>query len=119
MVSFKELTVWQKSHELTVSIYRTTKEFPAEEKFALVSQLRRAASSVPANIAEGFSRKTLKEYIQFLFNARGSLSEVEYFLILSTDLEYIDKKKFKNLEAQVRTVGKLLNGLINSLRSKK
>jgi len=119
MDSFKELTVWQKSHELALSIYKATKEFPAEERFALISQLRRAASSIPANIAEGFSRKTIGEYIQFLFNGRGSLSEVEYFLVLSLDLGYLKKEKYEELHRQVRTVGKLLNGLINSLRNKK
>lgn len=90
---FEDLRVWQVSHKLTLEIYRITKAFPKEELYGLVAQLRRAASSVPANIAEGYYRHTTKELIKFLYNARGSAGEVTYFLILSRDLKYISDKK--------------------------
>lgn len=118
MKSFKELIVWQKSHKFTVEIYKITGKFPQQEKFGMVQQLRRAASSILANIAEGFSRKSIKEYIQFLFNARGSLAEVEYFVILALDLNYISSGVAKNLNVEIETVGKMLNGLIKSLNRK-
>ena len=89
MDSFRELKVWQEAHDLTLRIYNLTKNFPKEERFRLINQLCSSSASVPANIAEGTGRKTLKEYIQFLYNARGSLEETKYHLILAKDLGYL------------------------------
>lgn len=118
MDSFTKLDVWQKSHDLTINIYRTTRTFPQDEKYRLGDQLRRSASSIPANIAEGKGRKTLKEYITFLYNARGSLEETKYHLLLANDLDYLSHDKFDKLADVANTVGKMLNGLINSLEEK-
>ena len=115
---WKDLEVWKKSHELVLRVYDTTKLFPKSEIYALTDQMRRASSSVPANIVEGQSRNTTKEYLQFLYNARGSLEEVRYFLLLSKDLGYINKDLFESLEADTVIISKMLNGLLKSLASK-
>lgn len=117
MKSFEKLRVWQKAHELAVKIYKITKNFPEEERFRLVDQLCRSASSIPANISEGTGKKTLNEYLQFLYNARGSLEETRYHLILARDLGYIDKKEYIGLRNKYNSTGKMLNGLINSLKN--
>lgn len=111
---YEDLIVWQKSYEFTLSIYKVTKTFPKEEMFGITSQIRRAAASMPANIAEGSMRQTKKEFKQFLYVARGSMSEVEVWLQLSLDLKYLDEKTYKSLRAQCGEIGKLLNGLIKS-----
>src|SRR5258708_12473332 len=87
--SFGEVEVWQRAHGLVLETYRLTDKFPDRERFGIVSQIRRSAASVPANIAEGFGRRTTKELLQFLTNANGSLEETRYFLILSRDLTYL------------------------------
>jgi four helix bundle protein len=114
-MQWKDLEVWKKSHQLVLQAYEVTKTFPKNETYALIDQIRRAASSVPANIVEGQSRNTTKEYLQFLYNARGSLEEVRYFLLLSKDLDYINKNVFESLESDSETLSKMLNGLIKSL----
>ena len=96
--SFKELEVWQKAHQLVLQTYRVTDGFPDKEKYGIVSQVRRSAASVPANIAEGFGRRTTKELLQFLANANGSLEETRYFLLLSCDLGYLAKERYAELE---------------------
>jgi len=117
-MDFRDLEVWKKAHQLTLQVYRATEAFPKEEKYRLVDQLCRAASSVPANIAEGTGRKTLKEYIQFVCNARGSVEEMKYHLILAKDLGYLSAETVDELEEGYNEVGRMLNGLINSLRKK-
>jgi four helix bundle protein len=117
-MNWKKLKVWQETHSLVLEIYRATSSFPKSETYGLVDQLKRAASSVPANIVEGQSRNTTKKYLQFLFNARGSLEEVRYFLLLSSDLKILKKNKYKELEQKYKPASKMLNGLIKSLRSK-
>ena len=89
--NYKKIIAWQRAHRLTVIIYQITYTFPPEEKFALSSQFRRAAYSVPSNIAEGSGRNTKKEYLQFLHIAFASLKELEYFLLLAFELNYIGK----------------------------
>jgi len=116
--SWKELKVWQKAHSLVMEIYKLTAEFPNDERFRLTDQLCRAAASVPANIVEGQSRQTTKEYIQFLYNARGSLEETRYHLLLAKDLELLDSDRYDRLETDYKAVSKMLNGLIQSLRRK-
>jgi four helix bundle protein len=109
---FTDLLVWQKAHELVIEIYKITKNFPTEEKFGLVTQMRRAAISVAANIAEGFKKRGKCDKINFYNISQGSLNELEYYLILTKDLDYYkDLHKSKNL---VEEIGRMLNGLILS-----
>ena len=115
---WRKLKIWEAAHQMVLEIYRSTAEFPGTEKFGLVDQLKRAASSVPANIVEGQSRNTTKEYLQFLYNARGSLEEVRYFLLLSKDLQFLSPEKYENLEHGYENVSKMLNGLIKSLKTR-
>ena len=93
---FRKIIAWQKADDLTVEVYHLTKNFPKEELYGLTSQIRRASVSVPANIAEGSTRNHQKEYLQFLFIAKSSLAEVEYYLHLAKRLGYIDKS-YKNV----------------------
>jgi four helix bundle protein len=117
--NFKSIIAWQKADDLAVEIYRETgKSFPADERFGPTSQIRRAAASIPANIAEGSGRETLKDFARFLHNAQGSLSEVEYYLHLANRLDYFDQETFANLENQRAEVGRLLNGFIKSIKQK-
>ncbi|MFW6123039.1 MAG: four helix bundle protein, partial [Thermodesulfobacteriota bacterium] len=105
--------------DLVTEIYRVTQNFPKEEIFGLISQLRRAAVSVPSNIAEGQGRLTEKEFRQFLGNARGSLAEVETQVIIANDLGFLDDQDFQNLSAKITEVARVLNGLISSVISEK
>jgi len=114
--SWEDLEVQQKSHQLVLEIYRITKEFPSDEKYRLIDQLCRASSSIPTNIAEGKGRRTTKEYIQFLIIARGSVEEVKYLLLLSKDLEFISNDLYEMLSEKYDEIGKMLNGLIRSLK---
>jgi len=109
---FRQLEVWQEAHGLVLMVYQVTKEFPKDERFGMVSQMRRAAVSIPANIAEGFKRRGLKDKIRFYNISEGSLEELKYFCILSKDLGYISSEE--ELLAQADSVGRLLNGLIAS-----
>lgn len=118
MDNYRELTVWQESYKLVIIIYKLTSAFPKEELYCLVSQIRRAVISISANIAEGFNRRTSKEYLQFLYIARGSLQEFDFLLLLSKDLKYISEKEYKELKSKTDLVGRLLSGLINSIKRK-
>lgn len=113
-VGYKKLIVWNKAHELAVKTYKVTDNFPRNEIFGLVSQMRRSAVSVPANIVEGYSRKSVKEKLNFYNIARASLSELEYYIDLSFELNYFDKKNYDQLLNARAEVGRLLNGFINS-----
>jgi four helix bundle protein len=117
-VGFKKLLVWQEAHLFVLDIYKISRLFPKQELFGLMSQIQRAAVSVPANIAEGSARNSRKEFLQFLFIAQGSLSEVEYYLELVKDIEYISKQQYLVLEEKRYRIGKLLHGLIVSLKSR-
>lgn len=112
---FRQLTVWQKAYELTLEVYRLSKKFPKEEIYGLVSQLQRAAVSVPANIAEGYERNHRKEYLQFLFIAKGSLGEVETYLLLAKDLGYLSNSDYLTVDEKRKDTSRLLQGLIKSL----
>ena len=118
MNSFKELIIWQKGVDLTTGIYETTAKFPEHEKFGLISQLRRCAVSVPSNIAEGWGRKSTKDYIRFLTIARGSLMEMETQLIISTKLGYLDDSALKRYQSSLLEMLKMLNALISKLSIK-
>ena len=112
--TFQDLQVWQRGHELVLGTYRITRKFPDTEKFGLVTQLRRSAVSVCANIAEG-GKKSRKDFHRFLEIADGSLEETKYHLILAKDLRYISENEFELLFEKANTVGRMLNGLKNSL----
>jgi len=115
--NFYDLIAWKRGHELALDIYKITKIFPKDEIYAITSQLRRASSSVTANIAEGFARYHFKDKIRFYYNARGSATEVQSFLLLAKDLEYIDFETCKKLGENTNEVGKLINGLIKSIKN--
>jgi four helix bundle protein len=116
--NYKDLTVWQKSYQLCLEIYRLTKGFPKDETYSLTSQIRRAAVSVPSNIAEGHGRKTTPEYIRFLYIAYGSTCELETQVLLSGDLRYIDAGNLKKLHDEIGEVERMLKALIKSLQDK-
>src|SRR5260370_37210765 len=111
MQRFTHLIVWQRSHALVLQVYRLTKAFPSDERFGLTSQLRRAAFSVPTNIAEGSKRQTNPEYARFLNIAEGSLAETEYLLIVSRDLGYLSVALAKLVLAESTEIAKMLHGL--------
>ena len=115
---YTDLEVWLKSRELTNSIYTISKSYPEAERFGLTNQMRRCAVSVPSNIAEGCGRSSFKETIHFLYIARGSLYELETQLYLSLDQNYISKMASQELQENVITCKKLLNGFINYYKSK-
>ena len=116
--SFEELNAWRKAHELVLAVYRVTAKFPKDERFGVVSQLRRAASSIPANIAEGFGRRSTKDFLRYLEISGGSLEETRYFLRLSLDLHYLEEAEFKSLRESCDEVGRLLGGLEQALRKR-
>jgi four helix bundle protein len=113
---FSDLTVWQRAHESTLETYRLTEKFPRSEQFGIVSQLRRAAASVSANIAEGFGRRTTKELLRCLQISRGELEETRYFFMLSRDLGHISAIEFEVLNGRCDSVGQLINALGRSLK---
>ena len=110
---FEDLVVWQRAHELTLAVYRMTSCFPGEERFGLVSQMRRAAVSVPANIAEGFKKRSRPDKVRFYNISQDSLEELRYYLILSRDLGYA--ANVKPAAESVDEVGRMLHGLIASI----
>lgn len=114
--SYRELIAWQKAMDFTAEVYRVTRRFPTEELYDVTSQLRRAAVSVPSNIAEGQGRQTTGEFRQFLGHARGSLLETETQILLSERLEYLDHDTTESLLKQAAEVGRILNGLLSSLK---
>ncbi|MDP2726984.1 MAG: four helix bundle protein [Dehalococcoidia bacterium] len=108
---------WQKGYQLSLDIYKATGTFPSTEAYGLVSQMRRAAVSIPANIAEGYNRQHRKEYVQFLSVARGSLAELETYLLLARDLGYLGEDRFGPLDGLRKDAGRILSGLIRSLHA--
>jgi len=117
MQNYKDLKVWEKAHSFTVKVYEDTRLFPKEELYSLTNQLRRAASSIPANIAEGCGKNTNLDFANFLNIAFGSANESEYFLILSKDLFYLTQEKFDPQFILVNQVKGMLIALINKVRS--
>lgn len=110
--SFRDVMVWQKAHAFTLAVYRASEPFPKHELFALTSQLRRSAASVPANFAEGFRKRTTPDKLKFYNIAQGSADECLYHLILAHDLKYTDTT---GLQADLEEVSRLLQGYINGL----
>lgn len=115
--TYKELVVWQKAHALTLEIYNISKDFDSSEKFGITSQLRRAAVSIELNIVEGKYRNTAKEFAQFLYTSRASNQEVHCLLLICKDLNMISEKDHKKLTNHCDDTGKMLNGLIKSIKN--
>lgn len=107
-----DLDAWKEGHALVLNIYQITKKFPKEELFGLISQMRRCAVSITSNIAEGFSRQSYKEKLQFYSIAQGSVTELQNQLLVSKDVGYLTKDEFHKISEQTVTVHKILNGLI-------
>jgi four helix bundle protein len=116
--SFEQLVVWQKAHEFVLSVYRITKKYPKEELFSLVNQMRRAAASITANIAEGYVRIGFREKLRFYNISQGSLEETRNFIILSKDLGYISPEDKNALDRQASEVSRMLNAYCKGILSK-
>ncbi|WP_445431776.1 four helix bundle protein [Chryseobacterium indoltheticum] len=116
MANFKELLVWQKSINFVTEIYELTNNFPKNEMYGLISEIRRASISIPSNIAEGNSRRSVADYLQFLKIARGSCAEVETQLIIAQNLKFLSEEHYLKLNQDIIEISKMLNGLINSLK---
>ena len=118
MRTHKDLDAWKLSVELVVLIYQLTSTFPKEEVFGLTNQIRRAAVSIPSNIAEGAARNSNKELIQFLHISLGSQQELDTQFLIAKKLEYLTEDQYNEINIKIETVGKLLNGLIKYLKAK-
>ena len=116
--SFTDLIVWQKAHEFVLEVYKVTRDYPMEERFALCSQFQRTAVSIPANIAEGYKKLSKADKLRFLNISQGSLEECRYYIILSRDLSYISVKINNELTGTLEEVSKLLNSYIRGVMSK-
>src|SRR3982074_1960561 len=118
MQGFRELKVRHKAHDLTLHVYKLTDGFPSTERYAMTSQIRRATVSVAANIAEGAVRSSDPDFARFLHMAIGSASEVDYYLLLSRDLDYMKAPAYDALNAKVQEIKRMLNALISRVKSK-
>ena len=117
MQNYKELKVWEKAHQFTLKVYESTRSFPKEEIYGLTNQLRRAAYSIPSNIAEGCGKNSKNDLANFLNIALGSANESEYFLILSKDLHYLSQDLFETLFKYINEVKAMLISLIAKVRT--
>lgn len=113
---YKDLIAWQKGMDLVAKIYDATQSFPSHEQFGLTSQLRRAAVSVPSNIAEGKAHYSNRDFVRFLRHARGSLAEIETQVLIAQQRKYLNTETATNLSQKIAELGRILSGLINSLR---
>lgn len=117
MQDFRKLKVWQRSHALTLAIYKATGSFPRDERFELTAQLRSAAAAIPANIAEGCGRGSDRDFARFLQIALGSASEIENHLILAVDLDYLDSRLGEHLICEVQETKRMLSAFLKKLRA--
>jgi four helix bundle protein len=117
MRDFRQLRVWEDAHQLTLEIYKITKQFPKEELFALTNQLRRASASIPSNIAEGCGRGSNKDYAHFLQMAIGSAYEIDYQLLLAKDLDYIDAQNYSLTNKKIDALKRQLAALLQKVRN--
>ncbi len=117
MQDFRKLKVWEKGHNLTLQLYKTTVGFPTDERYGLTSQIRRSAASIPANIAEGCGRSTNPDFSRFLQIATGSASELQYHILLARDLDLIPQAEYGRLTDEAEEIKKMLSALINRLKS--
>ena len=118
MQDFRNLSVWRSAHELALAIYKETSHFPATEQFGLTNQMRRAATSIPTNIAEGCGRGSDADFARFLQIALGSASELEYQLLLASDLGHLESACAKSLMEQVQSIKKMTSALVNKTSSR-
>jgi len=116
MVDYRNYKVWQKAHQLVLEIYSITNSFPKTEQFNLTSQINRACISIPTNIAEGCGRETQKELIRFLYISSGSAHELEYLILVSSELDFIKKEEAKGLLSNVLEIKKMLSALISTIK---
>lgn len=116
MKNFKNLNVWQKAHAFVLSVYKATKTFPKEELYSLTTQLRRAAVSIPTNVAEGCGKFTQRDFARYLQHSLGSTQEVEYLVLLSFELGYLPLNEFKEFDRQINEVKAMLIKLILKVR---
>ena len=114
----QKLEAWSKAIELVTDVYRSTEHFPKEERYGLTGQIRRAAVSIPANLAEGAGRRSQKEFAYFLSNSQGSASELETELIIANKLGYLDEPTFATLIEKLERIGRLLTGLVRHVRGR-
>jgi four helix bundle protein len=112
---WKDLLVWQKSHNLVKFIYKTLAGFPKDERFVLIDQIRRASISIPTNIVEGHSKSSGKEFIRYLYISRGSLEELRYLILLSHELGHISVNQYNIIENECKEISLMLNSLIKSI----
>jgi four helix bundle protein len=117
MQDFRKLKIWQRSHQLVLKIYSATKTFPAEERYGIISQIRRSSASIPTNIAEGTGRRGNVEFARFIEIAFSSASEVQYQLILSKDLDYLSSDKFRELSNEIVEIKRMLTSFLNKLKT--
>jgi four helix bundle protein len=117
MQNFRDLKVWHKTHALTLAIYAATIDFPAAERYGLTSQMRRAAASIPANIAEGCVRSSDADFARFLHTSMGSASELEYFVLLARDLRFVVDATYNELVDSIEEVKRMLSALIARLKA--
>ena len=117
MRDFHQLSVWQKSHQFTLDVYTLTRAYPKDELFGLTSQIRRSSSSIATNIAEGYGRGSDADFGRFLQMAMGSASESEYQILLSFDLNYIDENQYKQMNAKVTEIKRMLSSLISKTKA--
>lgn len=115
--SFTDLIVWKEGHKLVIMVYKITKLFPKEETYSLIDQMRRAVSSITANISEGFGRQSYKEKVQFYYLSKGSLLELKNFILIAKDIGYLNPEQFKQLADQANIVDKLLQGFIKKSKT--
>src|ERR1035437_4755062 len=115
MRDYTKIKAWMQAYDLTVVVYERTRSFPNEERYGLTSQLRRAAYSVPANIVEGSNRESKRDYLHFLYIARGSLAEAQYFIHLATRLHYLSETEAQDLLEQTKALFACLHGLIQAV----
>ena len=118
MRDFRKLNVWQKAHELALAVYASTRGFPKDELYGLTSQSRRAAASIPANIAEGCGRNAEGDFLRFLHIASGSASELEYHLLLAHDLHLLDQETYQRLSGEVCEVKRMLAAFVQTVRTR-
>lgn len=116
ITNFQDIQAWKHAHALVIEIYKTTKSFPKEELYGIVSQIRRATVSIPANIVEGFHRKTNKEKLRFYEIAMSSLEEVKYFILLSKDLSLVEQEQANALQIKCDETGRTLRGWMKLLK---
>jgi four helix bundle protein len=119
MQDFRKLDTWKKSHELTLALYRLTKQFPEDERFGLTSQMRRASTSIGANLAEGCGRGTDADFARHVQIAMGSACEVEYQLLLARDLAYLSDESHMRLQEEIASVKRMLTSLLRTLNTPK